>query len=50
MANIIERIPGLTDAELRVLRDNATRLAEGGKAGQRKTAAVVLQATHTKSH
>ena len=45
MSSIIERIPELTDAQLRVLHDNATRLAEDGKANQRKAAAAVLQAT-----
>ncbi|MEX2649958.1 MAG: hypothetical protein WD673_13195 [Alphaproteobacteria bacterium] len=47
MVPIIERIPGMSDAELVNLRDNAERLAESGSPKQVAAASEVLPAVVT---
>ncbi len=47
MVPIMERIPGMSDAELVNLRDNAERLAESGSPKQVAAASEVLPAVVT---
>jgi hypothetical protein len=42
--SLVEKIPGMADAELNVLHANAVRLGQAGTPAQRSSAAAVLPA------